>query len=51
MQLYSLLWWWEYLCPPTGGGHIILAFSAVWRPTWFQFLSYLYQVWHAGLLG
>ena len=23
------------LCPPTGGGHIIFAFSAVRRPTWF----------------
>ena len=20
---------------PTGGGHIIFAFSGVWRPTWF----------------
>ena len=39
---------------PLGGGHIIFAFSAVRRPTWFpdilrqQFLSYLYQIWHAG---
>ena len=28
---------------PLGAGHIIFAFSAV--------LSYLYQIWHAGLLG
>ena len=48
------------LCPPHwGGGHIIFAFSAVRRPASHlvsrhfrqQFLSYLYQIWHAGLLG
>ena len=40
-------------------GHIIFAFSAVRRPPSHlvsrhfrqQFLSYLYQIWHAGLLG
>ena len=44
---------------PLGGGHIIFAFSAVCRPPSHlvsrhfrqQFLSYLYQIWHAGLLG
>ena len=44
---------------PLGGGHIIFAFSAVRRPASHlvsrhfrqQFLSYLYQIWHAGLLG
>ena len=47
-----------------GGGHIIFAFSAVCRPASRRpashlvsrhfrqyFLSYLYQIWHAGLLG
>ena len=24
-----------YYVHPLGGGHIIFAFSAVWRPTWF----------------
>ena len=44
---------------PLGGGHIIFAFSTVRRPASQlvsihfrqQFLSYLYQIWHAGLLG
>ena len=41
---------------PLGGGHIIFAFSAVRRHLVSrhfrqQFLSYLYQIWHAGLLG
>ena len=44
---------------PLGGGHIIFAFSAIQRPASHlvsrhfrqQFLSYLYQIWHAGLLG
>ena len=44
---------------PLGGGHIIFAFSAVQRPASHlvsrhfrqQFFSYLYQIWHAGLLG
>ena len=44
---------------PLGGGHIIFAFSAIRRPASHlvsrhfrqQFLSYLYQIWHAGLLG
>ena len=44
---------------PLGGGHIIFAFSAVQRPASHlvsrhfrqQFLSYLYQIGHAGLLG
>ena len=48
-----------YYVHPTGGGHIIFAFSAVHRPASHlvsrhfrqQFLSYLYQIWHAGLLG
>ena len=45
----------NYYVHPLGGGHIIFAFSAVRRPgvtLGFQtFLSYLYQIWHAGLLG
>ena len=48
----------HYVHPLGGGGHIIFAFSAVWRPASHlvsrhfrqQFLSYLYQIWHAGLL-
>ena len=42
---------------PLGGGHIIFAFSAVRRPTWFPDIlgnsSYpiFCQIWHAGLLG
>ena len=44
---------------PLGGGHIIFAFSAVRRLASHlvsrhfrqQFLSYLYQIWHTGLLG
>ena len=44
---------------PLGGWHIIFAFSAVRRPPSHlvsrhfrqQFLSYLYPIWHAGLLG
>ena len=46
-----------FMSTPLGGGHIIFAFSGVRRHTWFpdilrqQFLSYLYQIWQAGLLG
>ena len=44
------------LCPPHwGGGHIIFAFSAVRRHTWFPDIlgnsSYPIFTWHAGLLG
>ena len=54
-KAYNLL----IMSTPLGGGHIIFAFSAVWRPASHlvsrhfrhQFLSYLYQIWHAGLLG
>ena len=60
--MFSLL----VMSTPLGGGHIIFAFSAVRRPPSAvrrpashlvsrhfrqQFLSYLYQIWHAGLLG
>ena len=43
---------------PLGGGHIIFAFSAVWRPSHLvsghfkeKYLSYLYQIWYGCLLG
>ena len=50
---------WHNYVHPLGGGHIIFAFPAVHRPPSHlvsrhfrqQFLSYLYQIWHAGLLG
>ena len=52
---YNLL----IMSTPLGGGHIIFAFSGVRCPASHlvsrhfrqQFLSYLYQIWHAGLLG
>ena len=48
-----------FMSTPLGGGHITFAFSGVRRPASHlvsrhfrqQFLSYLYQIWHAGLLG
>ena len=45
---------------PSGGGHIIFAFSAVSRPASGhlvsahlkeKYLSYLYQIWYGCLLG